>query len=398
MKRKKVFARVLAHPGFHFAGVLAIVLAAAEVFIDWTTWIQLNISIVYSLPLVLAAATRNRRLIWGLMLVLISMTFAVYYQQIPAGVFGLHEPFFVNRVLAALALVITAALLHGWTLAIDAIEVQRRALKEQNEQLELAQEEIKVKNKELERRRGEAEEASRRKTQLLASVSHDIRTPVNAINLLAQVIQRRLEKSGLSSEVLGLAEDLHISAVSLVRLLTEVLDLSSFDSGQVSLKETDFSVNDLLFEECRRVRPLAEAKNLQLITEAPAFPLWLRTDRGKLARVLANLVSNAIKFTATGTVTVSAVLEAGAPAIQVGDTGIGIAAANLERIFDEFAQLSDPERDINKGWGLGLAICRRLLRLMGGDITVDSQPGTGSAFTIHLPASCILEGADDRHL
>ncbi len=391
--------RFLVERPVRLTAVLAVLLAAVEVFIDWSTWIQLNVSIVYALPLVLAAATRNRRLIWTLALLLISMTFAVYSAQIPAGLFQLHEALFINRVLAAVALIITAGLLHAWTLAVDAIEVQRRALKHQNERLELAQKKITEKNQELDRRRGEAEEASRRKTQLLASVSHDIRTPVNSINLIAQLMQRTIEKCGLNSDVLGLAEDLHASAMSLTNLLSETLDLSSIDSGQVRLHESNFSLNELLLEECHRLRPLAQAKGLRLIAEPPAVPLWLRTDQVKLERVLANLVSNAIKFTETGSVTLQVeVTQTRGALIRVRDTGIGITPANLERIFDEFAQISNPQRDINKGWGLGLAICRRLIHLMGGNITVESDPNHGSVFTVCLPPSSLLEREGENSL
>ena len=151
------------------AGVLAVLLALAEVFIDWITWMSLNVSILYGLPLVVAVATRSRRLLWGLGLFLLITIFAVYYVQIPSGVFSFREPYFINRVLAAFALVLTAALLHVGIIGLDLLEAQRRSLEEQND--------------ELDRRRGEAEEGSRRKTQFLSSVSHDIRSPINTIYL-----------------------------------------------------------------------------------------------------------------------------------------------------------------------------------------------------------------------
>ena len=158
------------------AGVLAVLLTLAEVLIDWITEIRLNISILYGLPLVVVAATRSRRLLWALALFSLITTFAVYCVQIPPAVFSLRESYFVNRVLAAFALVLTAALLHVGMIGLDLLEAQRRSLKEQNE--------------ELERRRREAEEASSHKTRFLASVSHDIRTPLQTITLMADILCR----------------------------------------------------------------------------------------------------------------------------------------------------------------------------------------------------------------
>jgi signal transduction histidine kinase len=167
------------------AGVLAVLLALAEVLIDWITVINLNVSILYGLPLVVAAATRSRRLLWALALFLLVTIFAVYWVQIPPGVFSLREPYFVNRVLAALALVVTAVLLHVGMIGLDLLEAQRRSLKEQND--------------ELERRRREAEEASSRKTHLLASVSHDIRTPLQTITLMADILCRAVDRPDLTA-------------------------------------------------------------------------------------------------------------------------------------------------------------------------------------------------------
>ena len=120
------------------AAFLSILLAAVEVLIDWTTWVELNVSILYGLPLVLAALGRSRRLLWALMLILVTMTFAVYVEQIPAGLFTIQEPLFINRMLAALALVITAGILHVRLRAIEKLAAQDEALQETNQRLEQA--------------------------------------------------------------------------------------------------------------------------------------------------------------------------------------------------------------------------------------------------------------------
>jgi signal transduction histidine kinase len=385
------------------AGVLALCLAALLVFVDWITWIQFNEAIVYTLPLVLAAMARSRRLLWWLALFLLGTTFAVYVVQIGPGLFSPREPFFVNRVLAAVTLLLTAGLLHAWTLALDKLEEQGLRLKVQNEQLDAAnrellrcQVEITRQNEELEHRRREAEEASGRKTRLLASVSHDIRTPLNAINLMADVIRRASDNPALAANVPGLAQRLQANALALGDLVSDLLDISSLDSGRVELHESEFSLNELLDEECRGLLPLAQAKNLALVAEPVVPPVWLRADRVKLARVLNNLVNNAIKFTAAGRVTLTAGLTPErAVLVRVQDTGAGIAAESLERIFDEFAQLHDPGHEQTKGWGLGLAICRRLVELMGGAITVESQLNRGSVFSVRLPPSCVLDRPAD---
>jgi signal transduction histidine kinase len=145
-------------------------------------------------------------------------------------------------------------------------------------------------------------------------------------------------------------------------------------------------------QECERLLPLAQAKGLTLIAESPESAVRLRTDRIKLIRILSNLVGNAIKFTQTGRVTVAAMLAGnGSPLIRVTDTGIGMASEDLVRIFDEYGQLGNPERDSNKGWGLGLPICTRLAAAMGGKIEVESEPGRGTTFIVQLPASCVMK-------
>ncbi|HJT77689.1 MAG TPA: HAMP domain-containing sensor histidine kinase, partial [Gemmataceae bacterium] len=353
------------------AGSLALLVALIEVLIDWLTDIQFNESILYGLPLVVAAATRSRRLLWGLTAFLGVTTFAVYAVQIPPGVFSFHEPLFINRVLAATALVLTASLLHVGLVGVDLLEAQRRSLKEQNE--------------ELDRRRREAEEASRRKTRFLASVSHDIRTPVNTIGLMADVLCQAADNPPLAARVPDLAHRLHANARALAELVGEVLDVARFDAAPVELRLSEFSLNDLLAEEAARALPSAEAKGLWLKVEAPAEALRLRSDRVKLVRVVGNLLSNAVKFTAAGGVTLTAAPgPEGGVLVRVSDTGVGIPPGQVERVFDEFVQLSNPERDRGKGCGLGLAICRQLVRALGGSITVESQPGQGSTFTVHL--------------
>lgn len=257
--------------------------------------------------------------------------------------------------------------------------------------------ELKVMQRELEIRRREAEEASQRKTRFLAAVSHDIRTPANAINLMAELIRRSSSNPELIKDMPDLAARLQANTVALMDLVSDVLDVARFDSGKIEITESEFLLGDLIHDECRQVKPLADDIGLNLIFEPLTRPIWLRTDRVKLGRVIGNLVGNSIKFTKTGTIRITAQFmpyEQGGVLIEVSDTGIGIAPENLLRIFDEFAQLHNPERDRNKGTGLGLAICKRLIDVLGGEITVESESGKGSVFRVKLPASCIAVRLD----
>ena len=141
------------------------------------------------------------------------------------------------------------------------------------------------------------------------------------------------------------------------------------------MQESTVSLDALLVEQCGNLRPLAQAKELRLEVEAPDQPVWLRTDRVKLGPVsVSNLLGNAIKFTQNGGIVVSVSVMPEQVLIRIRDTGVGIAAEYLDRIFDEFAQLQNGIDDHGEGWGLGLSICRRLIEALGGGITVAHHP------------------------
>ena len=245
--------------------------------------------------------------------------------------------------------------------------------------------------RELDLRRREAEEASVRKTRFLAAVSHDIRTPANAISLLAELIRRTAANPSLVSEVPELAAELQGSAISLVNLLSDVLDVARFDSGKIELQESEFLLSGLIEEEHRQLLPLARQKQLNFTWSAPKQAIRVRADRIKLGRVLGNLVGNAIKFTEKGEVRVEVELpgEQGVQ-IRVIDTGIGIPPEYQRHIFDEFFQMRNPERDRSKGTGLGLTICHRLVEAMGGSMAVESEVGKGSTFIVRLPPAALI--------
>ena len=385
--------------GVKFAYAFAIAVAVAEIALDLGTWAELDIASIYGIPLVVAAFTRNRRLLWGLAFALTLATFIAYALQISPGAFDLHEALFVNRALDVVGLLVTAGLVQVWMTSMDIREAQAKLLREQNRKLEVANDlliahetQILSQNEELIRRRHEAEEASGRKTRFLNAVSHDIRNPVNTINLMAEVIRRSAEDPARSTQVPQMARCLQSSAQSLVALVSEVLDIAHLDSGLLQRRESTFSLNELIDAKCRDLAQLAEAKSLHLESEVPERIVRVRTDRIKLDRIITNLLTNAIKFTAKGSVTISAAIAAEGPvAIRVRDTGIGIADHELGRIFDEFAQFNVPLGKLDGGWGLGLAISRRLANFIGASIGVESELGSGTVFTVLLPSECVVD-------
>jgi PAS domain S-box-containing protein len=232
-----------------------------------------------------------------------------------------------------------------------------------------------------------AEGASRRKTQFLSAVSHDLRTPVNALSLQAELLARLIEiREEPDEELTQLATDIRSVSANLIELINDLLDLARFDSGMVDFQPTDFGLDEFLEKSLAPLESAARAKGLDFTWRVDLTGRIVRGDKVKLGRVLVNLVSNAVKFTEAGSVDVTArAAPDGGLMLVVRDTGPGIPEDQLERIFDEFAQLRNPERDRTKGTGLGLAICRRLVEGIGGRLTVESRVGVGSTFTARYP-------------
>jgi signal transduction histidine kinase/CheY-like chemotaxis protein len=234
----------------------------------------------------------------------------------------------------------------------------------------------------------QAEAASRAKSAFLANMSHEIRTPMNGIIGMADL----LAEGPLDDEQqLGIAT-IRRSADALVSIINDILDYSKIEAEKLRLYPEPVDPAGAIDEVLRLLRPVAEGKGLTLTARAdPDMPAALTADPVRLRQMLTNLVGNAIKFTDTGGVTVTARLlpaagdEPPLTEIAITDSGIGIAPENLEHIFGEFAQAEEQTNRRFEGTGLGLAITRQLARLMGGDITVDSRLGAGATFTLRLP-------------
>lgn len=228
--------------------------------------------------------------------------------------------------------------------------------------------------------RDRAEEANRAKSRFLASASHDLRQPLHTLSLYSAALSAR-RTDERTQEV---AREIGAAIHSLATLLDALLDISKLDAGAVRAEPARLALHALLDRVGAEFRPVAEAKALALETELA--PVFVETDAVLLERIVRNLVDNAIKYTSRGSVRLRLVEEANRAVLTVSDTGSGIPASEHERIFEEFFQLSNPERDRSKGIGLGLAIVRRLADLLWIDVSLESQPGEGTTFRLSLPA------------
>jgi signal transduction histidine kinase len=251
--------------------------------------------------------------------------------------------------------------------------------------------ELKRLEAELERERRVALEASRAKSHVLRALSHDLRLPLNGLSLSAELLLAHA-RDPADADVRHAHEAIRRSLRHITDLLDDSMSLSRIEAGSMPVDVSRFPLDDTLAECVATVEGLARRKGLELRTELGAVAgVSARTDRVKFKRIVANLLSNAVRYTARGGVTVHAWVEAGEPRVAVEDTGIGIAREDRERIFREFTRLVSGKRASAEGSGLGLSIARGLAGLLGGRIELASEPGSGSTFTFVLPRSVLSE-------
>jgi signal transduction histidine kinase len=237
--------------------------------------------------------------------------------------------------------------------------------------------------RELEEKSRQLEIASQHKSAFLANMSHELRTPLNAIIGFTRIVMRRSQER-LEPKQYENLEKILASGQNLLSLINAILDLAKVEAGRIEIRPAETRLSAVLEQCMRTVEPLVKDG----VTLAKGFDGSLPTmlvDEEKLRQIVINLLGNAARFTNAGMIQVRARNAGDAIDVAVADTGIGIAADRLERIFEEFEQADACSTRQYGGTGLGLAISRRLARLMGGDIRVDSTPGAGSTFTLSLP-------------
>ncbi len=238
----------------------------------------------------------------------------------------------------------------------------------------------------LRRAKDAAEAASRTKSQFLANMSHELRTPMNAILGYSEMLQEEAEEEGLDSFTPDL-QKIQNAGKHLLALINDILDLSKIEAGKMELYLEDFDVAQVVGDVAATVQTLVAKKNNRLAVHCPPDVGRMRADLTKVRQSLFNLLSNAAKFTQDGEIALDVRRGGDGFTFTVRDTGIGMTAEQMAGLFEAFAQADSSTTRKYGGTGLGLAITRRFCRMMGGDATVESEPGVGSVFTLRLPAS-----------
>ncbi len=251
-------------------------------------------------------------------------------------------------------------------------------------------------------------EMNRLKGDFLATMSHELRTPLNSIIGFSDVLG---SIESLDAKQQRYVENIRTSGRMLLEMINDILDLAKIEAGKMKLRPTVFRLESVVSAQCDMVRPLAEKRHIELAFEIGPGLDAIEQDQAKVQQILANLLSNAVKFTPEGgrvdVIGRLAEPPGGGPPreflLEVVDTGVGIAADDQQTIFEKFRQGNVFQRDDAmtrefSGTGLGLSIVRELCRLLGGDVSLESQLGRGSSFTVELPLQLELDEADDALL
>ena len=264
-------------------------------------------------------------------------------------------------------------------------ESNREAAEERSRALRALADELHAQAEELERQRSEAEAANRVKAEFLAAMSHELRTPLNAISGYAQLMQLGLSGPLTTEQSEQLARIQH-SQQHLLGIINDILNFSRIEAGQLTYEITTIPLKDAIEVVTAMIMPQAQRKGLALYSDECPGDVRVRADRPKLEQILLNLFSNAVKFTDEGgEIRLSCVILPARVRICVSDNGIGVAPDQQEQIFAPFAQVGRSLASPKEGAGLGLSISRDLARAMNGDLTVESELGKGSTFTLDLP-------------
>jgi len=279
------------------------------------------------------------------------------------------------------------------------LEDKAAQLARQNSDIELKNVQIEQARQEIEERARQLDLASRYKSQFLANMSHELRTPLNSLLVLARMLAQNPDHN-LTPRQVEYANIIHSSGTDLLQLINDILDLTKVEAGKMDIHPERFDLAGLADDLRAVFQPLTAEKRLRFTIETAAdAPAEMSTDKQRLRQILYNLLSNAVKFTEQGQVQLriegsgrSVPGNGPAVAFSVTDTGIGISQDNLGTIFAAFHQGDGTTSRCYGGTGLGLAICREVATQLGGEITVQSEPGSGSTFTLRLPATLSAPG------
>lgn len=264
------------------------------------------------------------------------------------------------------------------------VEERTTALRETNQRLREEIAEREQVEEALLQAKEAAEAATSAKSEFLAKMSHELRTPMNAIIGFTRLVMRRCKDILPATQFDNLGKIL-ISAERLLALINDILDLAKVEARRIEIHPVTFALEPLIRECLHTVEPMARGEKVRLMAEvSPELP-ELTTDKDRLNQILTNLLSNAVKFTENGSIKVTAERLGEEIIVAVVDTGIGIPAPALERIFEEFHQVDGGTTRQYGGTGLGLSISRHFARLLGGDISVQSTEGHGSTFSFTIP-------------
>ena len=326
------------------------------------------------------------RLIVGLFSVNLLAFFGAYAVED----FHTHVPLEEMTTVGSLS-VFSAIVYMSWMAIYYSIVIAGRS------ELEREEERHRATAERLRETKDHADRANRSKSIFLAKMSHELRTPLNAVIGYSELLLEDVEMKGGEESKLADLKRINSAGRHLLSLVTDVLDLSKIESNAMDIKVETFELAGLLEEVIANARPLVERRQNRLVVKAGENLGRLQTDQTKLRQAALNLLSNAAKFTENGTVTIEVRRER-KPAsdwvqIEVRDTGIGIAEENLGKLFQNFAQATAATSVQYGGTGLGLALSQKLCALMGGGISVASELGRGSIFTIRIPAVAAAETA-----
>ena len=274
----------------------------------------------------------------------------------------------------ALGCLVGSCFFHVFVIEDERAELRRAVIEREQAEKHLA---------ELEKALERARAAEKARSTFFSIVSHDIRTPLNAILGYTELLQYGVESPAERVEAL---KSIRASGTTLLQLVNDVLDLAKIDSGKMTLAPEPVKLAQLTDEVFAPFRPVAEAKGIGLVNRTEEVPTVM-LDEHRFRQILFNLVGNAVKFTEKGSVTVAASYSGTNLEVSVSDTGRGIPADMLTRILDPFVQVQDPSHsaDRARGTGLGLSICRRLVEMMGGELVVESELGKGATFRARIP-------------